>query len=483
MITTFGRRQRIGTIALGLALALAAASAVVQPADRADASGVYYDLPVTVTLSGKPVVSQRVRVYDLDLQRPGAYASTDGRGAATVKIASSVSRHHFALWVERPVGLPASQPGVRTWYGTHRSYRGDSAGSFTMTKNHARVNVALLAGVHVNATFSHPAPDGSTTTETTAHDFISFSRSKPDLVAEYWGFEGSGTHGVVQSEPVPRDDMSFTAGVSWPDSSVRPPLRWFGDQWDASSPHHGLVHLEDVSSPVSLSVSAPADGAARISIAFEQVDSFPAHVSKGFRLDTVDTSTGAVVRTQWIGASAYPEPPTTVYGLPPGTYSLRVEPYVPEQPYATTWLGGATDEAAAQTFTVDASGLSMPLSSFDVVHEDGHPLPQLLFDWASVRFINGAYIDADYAHVRVGQHLEVETIAWSTTHENGSEQPARVAYQWYRNGTAIPGAVHHTYTVVAADAAHRLTVKVTGIGDATILDSIPASAWSAHVDS
>ena len=40
--------------------------------------------------------------------------------------------------------------------------------------------------------------------------------------------------------------------------------------------------------------------------------------------------------------------------------------------------------------------------------------------------------------------------------------PARLAYQWLRDGRAIPGATARTYRLTAADAGRRLSVRVTG---------------------
>ena len=56
--------------------------------------------------------------------------------------------------------------------------------------------------------------------------------------------------------------------------------------------------------------------------------------------------------------------------------------------------------------------------------------------------------------VAVGQTLTAVTDAW--------EQDAQLAFQWYRGGTAIPGATAAAYTVTAAELGQALTVTVTG---------------------
>lgn len=57
--------------------------------------------------------------------------------------------------------------------------------------------------------------------------------------------------------------------------------------------------------------------------------------------------------------------------------------------------------------------------------------------------------------VVVGGTLSVTTGTWKPA-------PVTLAYQWYRNGTAISGATKSTYTAASADAGKKLTVRVTG---------------------
>jgi hypothetical protein len=71
---------------------------------------------------------------------------------------------------------------------------------------------------------------------------------------------------------------------------------------------------------------------------------------------------------------------------------------------------------------------------------------------------------------KIGETLTANPGAW------GTPEPA-FAYQWRRDGVAIPGATSATYTVLAADAAHTLSFAVT----ATREGYAPGSATSEGV--
>lgn len=55
----------------------------------------------------------------------------------------------------------------------------------------------------------------------------------------------------------------------------------------------------------------------------------------------------------------------------------------------------------------------------------------------------------------VGKTLTAKAGSWAPA-------PVRLAYQWYRGKTAIRGATHSGYALVAADAGKRISVHVTG---------------------
>ncbi len=55
----------------------------------------------------------------------------------------------------------------------------------------------------------------------------------------------------------------------------------------------------------------------------------------------------------------------------------------------------------------------------------------------------------------VGTKLTARPGTWGPT-------PVTLAYQWLRDGTSIVGATASTYTLVKADAAHKISVRVTG---------------------
>jgi hypothetical protein len=71
---------------------------------------------------------------------------------------------------------------------------------------------------------------------------------------------------------------------------------------------------------------------------------------------------------------------------------------------------------------------------------------------------------------RIGEQLVANPGAW------GTPEPG-FAYQWLRDGVAIPGATTATYTVLAGDATHSLSFAVT----ATRAGYTPGSATSAAV--
>lgn len=68
----------------------------------------------------------------------------------------------------------------------------------------------------------------------------------------------------------------------------------------------------------------------------------------------------------------------------------------------------------------------------------------------------------------VGQSLRVRPGTWSVT-------GVRTAYQWLRDGVAVPGATGATYRLGAADVGHRLAVRAT----ATATGHTPGTATSA----
>lgn len=74
-------------------------------------------------------------------------------------------------------------------------------------------------------------------------------------------------------------------------------------------------------------------------------------------------------------------------------------------------------------------------------------VPLLSFTSTPVPTISGT--------ARSGHVLTAKRGTWTPT-------PATVAYQWFRNGTAIAGAASYRYTLTAADEGAKVTVAVTG---------------------
>ena len=57
---------------------------------------------------------------------------------------------------------------------------------------------------------------------------------------------------------------------------------------------------------------------------------------------------------------------------------------------------------------------------------------------------------------RLKQVVTANAGSWAPT-------PTSFAYQWLRDGVAIPGATAATYAAVVDDVNHRLAVRVTGV--------------------
>ncbi|EMQ99855.1 hypothetical protein [Paeniglutamicibacter gangotriensis] len=85
--------------------------------------------------------------------------------------------------------------------------------------------------------------------------------------------------------------------------------------------------------------------------------------------------------------------------------------------------------------------------------------------------------DLGYVKANVFTKAPAPTFSGTTTAGNkltasaGSWAPkASIAYQWYRNGTPVPGATKQTYTLVAADAGRQIKVRTraTATGVTTV---------------
>lgn len=65
---------------------------------------------------------------------------------------------------------------------------------------------------------------------------------------------------------------------------------------------------------------------------------------------------------------------------------------------------------------------------------------------------------------KVGEELTVADARTFSTPASGAVTPDGFSYQWLRSGVVIPGATASTYTLVAADLAKTLSVRVTATG-------------------
>lgn len=136
-----------------------------------------------------------------------------------------------------------------------------------------------------------------------------------------------------------------------------------------------------------------------------------------------------------------------------------------ELKFAYTWFrdGGATSIAEAETYAVTSADIGHTLSCRVFATNKagrsatGATSPGVLVPLptepapkppasTSAPTIAGILV--------VGQTIACQPGAWSSS-------PTSFAYQWYRDGTALPGATASTYTVVAVDQAHSLSCSIT----------------------
>lgn len=103
----------------------------------------------------------------------------------------------------------------------------------------------------------------------------------------------------------------------------------------------------------------------------------------------------------------------------------------------------AADAKAAVSVTVTAK-----LTGYDTATAESH----------AVTVAQGTFVvkhkPKATGQPKVGRKLKAKGVSFSP-------KPARVTYQWLRNGKAIKGATHATYQVKKQDAGRRITVRVT----------------------
>jgi hypothetical protein len=124
-------------------------------------------------------------------------------------------------------------------------------------------------------------------------------------------------------------------------------------------------------------------------------------------------------------------------------------------PYNNTWYSGASSLATATNIPVTSSNPQVTLGNIIVTPHTGAP----------------TYDSTPYIQLEPGAtdgSLEIVGIAVSP----GVATPA---FQWNRDGTAIPNATRELYTPVAADSGHQLTVTVVSTfnGQSATITSTP----------
>jgi CSLREA domain-containing protein len=180
----------------------------------------------------------------------------------------------------------------------------------------------------------------------------------------------------------------------------------------------------------------------------------PVLVSQGFNVfkvsgaDACNLSNGDTFAALTLGALQNNGGPTQTQALPSGSPAIN-----------TGGLGGCTIVDAAAPVGVDQRGILRP---------QGNACDSGAFEFQAPANTAAPAITGTLA---VGQVLTCSSGSWA------GGTPLGFAFEWRRDGVAIAGAAASTYTVVAADAGHALTCRVTAsntAGSATA-DSAPVA--------
>jgi hypothetical protein len=102
----------------------------------------------------------------------------------------------------------------------------------------------------------------------------------------------------------------------------------------------------------------------------------------------------------------------------------------------------------------DALKLLLMLSA-DWLNNDRTHQQEIAELTASLIAAQGPPVNVDVPHVQLAGGAATCTMG------NWRGEPSGYAYQWHRDGGAIPGATNANYTVVAADSGHGLACVVT----------------------
>lgn len=122
------------------------------------------------------------------------------------------------------------------------------------------------------------------------------------------------------------------------------------------------------------------------------------------------------------------------------------------------WLrsGKAISGATASTYTLTAADADATVSAKVTATRDGYVTASATTEGKKVgRAFTAAPVPTISGTVAVGKKLTASHAAWAPA-------PVALSYRWYRGSSAISGADGKTYTLVAADAGKKVSVRVTG---------------------
>ncbi|GAB3880350.1 beta strand repeat-containing protein [Terrabacter terrigena] len=381
--------------------------------------------PTTTVLEVQPVVGASVAGTLLnDAGKPLAdvdVTAWDGSGvvASTLSGADGTFRLGGLSAGQVRLHVTPTSPYAATWVGGSQTAGSGTLFTLTLGQTTPVPDTTVPLGGTIAGTVTVPA--GAQGTEVTVEALDAADRVVGSASVV-------GTHGYQLGGLLPG-----TVRVRFSAAGLVPKL-WSGP--GASSPSDVTVAAGQTVADVDATLSPPPTGTASVA-GTVTAQGNPAARAKITLVRTTDGVAAASATTDAAGHYA-------VTDLPAGSYRVQVQDCLTNAsavagPLCVTRWWPANDAATAQAVTVaDAAsltGIDVELSTL------------LRFTAAPTPTITGT--------ATVGLRLTAAPGAWGPS-------PVTLAYQWRRNGTAIPGAASSSYVLTASDRTTRITVTVTG---------------------
>ncbi|WP_374681677.1 cadherin-like domain-containing protein, partial [Accumulibacter sp.] len=124
-----------------------------------------------------------------------------------------------------------------------------------------------------------------------------------------------------------------------------------------------------------------------------------------------------------------------------------------------TWKANGTTIGAGTTYTLTEAEVGK-LITVVASYTDGHGTAESVASVATALVRSGNYSPIGLP-VITGEAIEDALLTVDTSAVTDADGLGAFAYQWLRDGFAVPGAIHSTYTPGDADVGTRLSVEVT----------------------